>query len=301
MLPPLRILLILTLVILPHAGRCEAIATPAVNCQKPVIQVQSFIMTCAYNHQSGPLTLVVHGAIDDPKSGNGLPTSIEILSDGKHAQTLALQPEDSDALPLENLVGSLDLNFDGFDDLQILSGRGAGPNSSYAYWLYVPARHLFEHRPDIDDDLSGFDVSADPKAKIIVTSGRSSCCQWDTQTFHWVNDRLLLQETSSRGGLMLDDVLGDVKSVQAFAAQAGGICATHTLFYDDNNGITQETIETQGDPCDEAQDYRKKAKIDNKTLNGLQKNGNVTDFYRNGVLLQRTLVYNPPKPAENTD
>lgn len=284
------------LLLTPVAGHAAATIT----CEAPAVSGTSFAMTCAYTHQSRPLTLVLRGAVDnsqhDLDTATATPSEVMILDAGKLRQTLKVE---SDGVPLNGLqqqaFESLDLNFDGYDDLKVWTETSAGPNSGYAYWLYDPAKAMFVRQQDLDDKLSGFEVSVDPKTKTIATSSRDSCCAWSVDTYHWVNDRLMQLTEEESGAIDLGDTLSDVASVQAFHAIAPLFCATRTHFYNDAGLITQEVIKTAGDPCDDAQDYRQQAKRLDATLNGIKRHGNVTDVYRDGLLLQRTIVYNPPR------
>lgn len=294
----LAVLCAVGVLLFPVASR----AAPVIACQKPVLNGKNFAMTCSYTHQSMPLTLVMRGTVRDDQhdlqTATAIPVEIDVQADGKVRQTLKMR---SDGVWLSSLAKdafeSIDLSFDGYDDLKVWSATSAGPNNGYAFWLYNPASGTFERRKDLDDKLSGFDVSLDPAKKILSTSARASCCEWDIDTYRWAGSRLLQISDSASGELFTGDAnpLGDVASIRTFIAAAGGLCATDTTFFDDAGRITKEVIETEGGPCDDAQDYRKTTKGIDKTLNGMKPRGNVTDDYRDGILLARTIVYDPPK------
>ncbi len=296
----LHILCGLGLLLAPTIG----LAAPSViACQKPLVTGATFAMTCTYSHQSMPLGLVMHGAVDDSQhdkdTTTAKPATIAILAAGKLRQTLTVE---SDGVWLNSLqkdaFESIDINFDGYDDLKVWTDTSAGPNSGYAYWLYDPAKGEFARREDLDTALSGFDVSVDPAKKTVSTSGRMSCCAWAVDTYRWANNRLVQISDEQSGTLDLGDVLSDVAGVQAFRQASPEICATRTSVYDVAGLITKDIIKTEGDPCEDAQDYRKSAKGIDKTLNGTQQHGGVTDVYRNGILLQRTIVYDPPRKPQ---
>ena len=277
--------------VMPADGRA---ATAAIVCDPPAVTGQSFAMICSFAHQSMPLTLVMRGTVEDESIAK--PTEIAVLAAGKPRQTLSVESDGVllDALQKESLE-AIDLDFDGADDLKVLTATSAGPNGAYAYWLYRPATGTFEPRHDLDDKLSGFDVAVDPHTKTISVSGRASCCAWDIDTFHWANDRLAQLSHEESGSLDLGDALSDVAGIQAFRATSPTLCATRTSLYDASGRITREVIKTEGDPCDEADDYRKSTQGIDRTLNGTQRHGAVTDLYRDGILIQRTVVYDPPK------
>jgi hypothetical protein len=257
-------------------------------------------MTCAYAHQSMPLTLVMHGTVDDAQhdadTATAKPAKIAIFAAGKLRQTLTVE---SDGVWLNSLqqqaFESIDLNFDGYDDLKVWTQTSAGPNSGYAYWLYDPVKREFERRQDLDDQLSGFDVSVDPKTKTVSLSGRDSCCAWTIDTYRWANGKLAQISGEESGEFDLGDALSDVASIQAFSKTSPQFCATCASSYDAAGRITRDVIETQGDPCDEADDYRKATKGIDKRLNGTKQHRNITDVYRDGILLQRIILYNPPR------
>lgn len=280
-------------------------ATGDITCQDPVVSGTAFTMKCAYEHQSMPLTLVMHGKIDDDRA---VPETIEVRADGKLRQTLTVE---SNGVELNSLATqaftSIDLNFDGYDDLQVWTATSAGPNSGYAFWLYDPAKMQFDRREDLDDKFSGFELDSDPAAKTIGVSGRVSCCAWEVATYQWVGTQLLQTIDVESGGIIYgllapDGPLADVPSVQAFvkaSGDKGAICATRTDTLDATGAITKEVIETDGGPCadDGSDDYRSRAIGLDKTLNGTRRHGNVTDLYKAGILLRRTIVYDPPKKA----
>jgi hypothetical protein len=248
-------------------------------------------MKCAWAHRAGALSLTMRGTLEDDSTAK--PTEIAILKAGKRLQTLTVE---SDGVLLDGLgIEAIDLDFDGYDDLKVLTLSSAGPNGGYAFWLYRPAKGAFERRQDLDDPLSGFDVNLDPKTKTISQSGRNGCCAWSGDSYRWANDRLLHISDRNSGALDLGDALADVAGIQAFIETSASFCATQTRQYDAAGGITQEVIETEGDPCEDEGDYRKRGKAVDKTLNGTKRHGNVTDLYRDGILLQRTIVYDPPK------
>jgi hypothetical protein len=284
------------LLLLPSAGR----AASRIACQKPVLTGANFSMTCTYAHQSMPLTLVMRGAVEDAQhdkdTATAKPAKIAIFAAGKLRQTLSV---DSDGVWLNSLqkeaLESIDLNFDGYDDLKVWTQTSAGPNSGYAYWLYDPSKRAFERRQDLDDRLSGFDVSVDPKTKTVSLSGRDNCCAWTIDTYRWANGKLAQISGEESGEFDLGDALSDIASIQAFGKTSPQFCATRTSSYDAAGRITKDVIETQGDPCDDPNDYRKAKKGIDKSLNGAKRHGNITDVYRDGILFQRTIVYDPPR------
>lgn len=289
-------------VLFPLAAR----AAPAINCQDPVVTGQSFAMTCAYSHRSMPLTLVLRGTV---KGTMALPRTLEVRGDGKLRQTLSIadRPDGVDLTALQ--IASIDLNFDGYDDLEVAIyedavGMMRDEKTGLAILLYDPATQMFARRPDLDELLSDPGLTVDPATKTILFTGKTSCCSLGTDTYRWRDNRLMLATGSDSGdppwGALFPKggALADVASIQAYikAPKAtGSICATITNYYDGNGAITKEVIETEGDICDDKDDYRKNAKQIDETFNGDRRSGNRTDTYRDGILLRRTIVYDPPK------
>jgi len=280
---------------------------PTITCAEPKVTGPRFAMDCTYSHQSGPLTLTMRGALEtlpgDDQFTIGTRT-LEIRRNGTLRQTLDLPKSEIWLGQLARFgLASLDLDFDGSDDLQIAtSSPSAGSGLDKAFWLYDPKTQTFVRRPDLDTQLSGDDLTADPKTRTLKVSARAGCCAWRTTTYGWAEGRLLQTENTLAGyrieGLLAPDgPLADVASIQTFAKTTGGaFCATRIDRYDPAGRITTETIETKDETCEQdAYDYRRHARAFDPSLDGTRHNGGGTDLYRNGILLQRTIVYDPPK------
>lgn len=288
------------LLLLPVPARAAA----TVDCAEPVVTGASFSMTCRYAHQSMPLTLVMQGTVDDAEhdlsTARATPQTIDVRDATGSRQTLTVASDDGvllNDLPQQAFT-SIDLDFDGMDDLQVWTETSAGPNGGYAFWLYDKPTGKFVRRDDLDALLSGFEVSSDTKQRTVSVSARESCCAWSVSTYHWTNARLMPISDAESGMLDVSESLGDVPGIRAFAAKSAGgmmICATVRRLYDSAGKINGAVIETEGDPCEDAQDYRKTAAQRDKALNGTRRHGAVSDEYRNGVLLRRTVVFDPPK------
>ena len=146
-----------------------------------------------------PLTLVMHGKIDDDRA---VPETIEVRADGKLRQTLTVE---SNGVELNSLATqaftSIDLNFDGYDDLQVWTATSAGPNSGYAFWLYDPAKMQFDRREDLDYKFSGFELDSDPATKTIGVSGASVAAHGGRH-LSWVGTQLLQTIDVESGGII---------------------------------------------------------------------------------------------------
>lgn len=80
-----------------------------------------------------------------------------------------------------------DLNFDGVDDIVMVT-QLLGPNSYRRFWIYSPATGQFVGKDEYH--LTGYNLTADPKSKIISINYRSGQQTWDTGTFAWHGDQL---------------------------------------------------------------------------------------------------------------
>jgi hypothetical protein len=96
--------------------------------------------------------------------------------------------------------------------------------------------------------------------------------------------------------LQLRDTLSDVGSIQSFSQATPLVCTTYTKLYNDVGRITKLIIETDGDPCDDEHSYQNHGQGTDSTLTGTRTHGNVVDVYQAGILMQRTIIYDPPKP-----
>jgi hypothetical protein len=295
-----RFLLLLCLIILafPRMSQAET----SINCQKPAINGMAFTMTCDFAHQSRPLTLVMGGSLEPANPEQAHPEKVDVLYSDALIQILPIDLDEGDSVRLNQMdktvMAGTDLNFDGFDDLSIATS--GPPYASANYWLYAPAKGLFTRRADLDSELFGVDVDTDAQNKTVIATGRPNGFELDKFIYHWAGKKLILRKSSATGALQIADLLSDVKNVQKFILTSGAICATDTTNYDDNNRVTKEVIETDGTDCPDDKQYRIWARSDHHIPDGAVTHDGMTDLYQGGFLITRTLIYDPPRPADST-
>ena len=84
----------------------------------------------------------------------------------------------------QSVLTAVDANFDGYQDLQILSQCGATGNCSYNFYLYDPKKEEFV-RNDFLSDLGT--PSFDAKKKQVTTSSNGSASDWQNETYQYGN------------------------------------------------------------------------------------------------------------------
>lgn len=134
-------------------------------------------MTCTFRiHSKLPLfTFHFAGQADNTFGDLDITagTSSEVI------QTIENSTDPNSIAPLksQSVLTTVDANFDGYKDLQVLSTCGATGNCSYDFYLYDPGANEFVH----NDFLSGLVTpSFDQQRKHVLTSSNSSA--YDTQS-----------------------------------------------------------------------------------------------------------------------
>jgi hypothetical protein len=116
------------------------------------------------------------------------------FNDGEDACTMNDDP--NERLTFE------DLNFDGWDDMRIVSGVPAGPFMPYIVWLWDADEKLFSH----DEDLSGItDIEADAKTKTIKSNYRASAFEYGEEYYKYIDGKLTLVKSVETTFLDGDD------------------------------------------------------------------------------------------------
>jgi hypothetical protein len=98
----------------------------------------------------------------------------------------------------KSLLTSVDANFDGYQDLQILSNCGGTGNCSYDFFLYDPVTNTFVHNEFLSNNLCS--PQFDAKKKQITSHSNGGAANWNTDTYQYEDGRytLVRQEISSR-------------------------------------------------------------------------------------------------------
>jgi hypothetical protein len=86
----------------------------------------------------------------------------------------------------QSVLTTVDANFDGYEDLQLLSQCGGTGNCSYEFYLYDPKTNQFVH----NDFLSNLATpSFDPAKKQVTSSSNSSVNDWQNAIYQYAHDR----------------------------------------------------------------------------------------------------------------
>jgi hypothetical protein len=87
--------------------------------------------------------------------------------------------------PIQTVLTAVDANFDGYQDLQLMSQSGGTGNCSYDFYLYDPKTNQFVH----NDFLSSLTTpSFDQAKKQVTTSSNSSVADWQNETYQYEDD-----------------------------------------------------------------------------------------------------------------
>ena len=184
-----------------------------------------FSITCTARDNSH-LLVVLSGSAAKSPDGNDAFDKVTVFRNGAKLQEIAARGEFCTGD--DRLVEFVDINFDGFDDLKVMTSTSAGPNAGFDYWLFNPNSGKFEHS-DIGDALSGFDVTPNARAKTISVTGRSSCCEWENATYKWIGPKLRMQSLSSIGLFNIDVPPLDQDNPQ--------FCGTQKKHFDDGGRL----------------------------------------------------------------
>lgn len=199
-----------------------------------------FSITCSAQDNSH-LSVVLTGASGGDTGGTEF-DRIVVYRNGAKLQEIAAKGDfwEGD----DRLVEFADINFDGFDDLKVMTSTSAGPNAGFDYWLFNPRSGKFDHS-DIGDKLSGFDVLPDPHTKTIRVTGRSSCCDWESATYKWIGAALHITLLSDEGAF-------DVSDTPPLDGDNLQFCGTETKRFDDAGGLVRVDFAraTGKDACD---------------------------------------------------
>jgi hypothetical protein len=85
----------------------------------------------------------------------------------------------------KGVLAVVDANFDGYQDLQLMSQCGGTGNCSYDFYLYDPKANQFVH----NDFLSSLTTpSFDQAKKQVTTSSNGSVSDWENETYRYEND-----------------------------------------------------------------------------------------------------------------
>ncbi len=266
-------------------------ATPV--CQKHIIKNKQISIKCAFPESKEHISTLISGSFEFYEYANTETekdidwihlNKLVILKNGRKSQEINLESVEN-GIRLSGVAGAvqlMDLNFDGYDDIQLWVSPTAGANSSYEYWLYNPDTQQFEYN-NLKDKLFGFDVTPDPKSKTIFIQSHSGCCYNWERTYHWIGNELRKKTELYYGSIAIP---GNTPLEEFYA------CGQTIDHYNDNEEIVSMDIEPssycKGDEHNAPQTLEPfLTKLKNEEKNGeyvLRKNGE--DKY--------TVIYNKP-------
>jgi hypothetical protein len=160
----------------------------------PLSQVQNYFageedlrggMTCTFRINS-KLPLFTFHFLGQPDNTFG---DLDI-AEGTRTEVIQTMEDTTDPglitpTPIQSVLTTVDANFDGYQDLQLLIQCGGTGNCSYDFYLYDPKANEFVH----DDFLSGLSTpSFDQAKKQVTTSSNGSASDWQNETYRYEND-----------------------------------------------------------------------------------------------------------------
>jgi len=159
----------------------------------PVSQLQSYFageedfrggMTCTFRINSKLPQFTFHFAGRPDNTFGDLDISEEAGSEVIQTIENTTEPGLITPAPVQSVLTAVDANFDGYQDLQLMSQCGGTGNCSYDFYLYDPKANQFVH----NDFLSGLTTpSFDQAKKQVTTSSNSSASDWENETYQYEN------------------------------------------------------------------------------------------------------------------
>ncbi len=153
-------------------------------------------MTCTFSIQSALPVFTFHFVGRDNNSFGNI--EIRKGNESQVIQTIDNETDPGLVTPqhAEDVLSAVDANFDGYNDLQILSNCGGTGNCSYDFYLYDPAANKFIHN-DFLSNLSSPEFHDENKQ--VITHSHGSASDWENDTYQYENGRytLIHQEISA--------------------------------------------------------------------------------------------------------
>lgn len=214
-------------------------------CGKHVIKDDTITIQCDFPESKERISTVLSGSLvfsgitttetKDDIDWIHLQTLI-VMKNGNKSQEINLGSVET-AIRLygfNEAVKLMDLNFDGYDDIQLWKSPTASVNASYEYWLYNPKTSLFD-ATDLGEKLFGFDVTPDSKTQTIFIKSHSGCCYNNETTYHWVGNELRKKTNLYYGVIDASDKMSIENVVSA--------CGQTITHYNDNEEILRMDVE----------------------------------------------------------
>jgi hypothetical protein len=141
------------------------------------------------------------------------------------SSTKVLQTIDEDIYPdaiapavYQAILMPVDANFDGYEDLPILTGCGATGNCTFDFYLYDPMTNQFVYNSFLSG-LGTFHV--DSSTRQIIANSNESYADWENDTYQYENGQYILIEKQISTGQS-----DDMATVQVYQLQGGKMVLT---------------------------------------------------------------------------
>lgn len=211
-----------------YRQRLRTVQAPVlVMCGQPKWTGTAFSVSCLAPNHPSQIRLMLKGVKDDL---NVLLTDLSVAPVGTRPQVFKIDGQTFES-NLSSAVELIDVNFDGHADIKLQTATSAGPNMGYAYWLFEPKSGTFI-ATNLGEQLSGFEVWTDPKAKTISVNARGSCCDWGTTTYAWHGSALKTVSFVDTGMFSATGIPG----LNDFDRM---LCGTKTVTYGEAEAITR--------------------------------------------------------------
>ncbi len=150
-------------------------------------------MTCVFTIQADlkPAELLLHFKKTSGWSYESIDTITVVQQEGEKLAQQVLLSRQSDipaSQPDINYFFTEDLNFDGYNDLKLLTDAGATGNESYQIWFYHPASSRYGYNNEVSA-LSN--IYADPTRHELHSSWDLGGGAETSQTYQWQNEKLV--------------------------------------------------------------------------------------------------------------
>lgn len=140
---------------------------------------------------------------EDRQPGNVYATLSVTSADGRTYVELepdvavgeVVPPSDNGAVPW---LVTLDLNFDGYQDLLLLAWHSEETGSTRrVVWTYVPSRHHFEYQPLLSQ---AYNLDVDPRTRTVRSEHREEFQSpvIERKSWQWLDGRLRLTRTENQ-------------------------------------------------------------------------------------------------------
>jgi len=122
-------------------------------------------------------------------------THIDVYLEGSPRPLQALESE-MDEPPYRDAeyFEAVDLNFDGYEDVQLLIMRGVTGNRVYSHWLFDPKTDRFVRHQELDKAVNPIPDPATKQLKTFWNGGGT----YTARVYHWEEGKLVLEREEKK-------------------------------------------------------------------------------------------------------